>query len=105
MTIEEIKQLVNQRIIENYTGDITAEDVNRIMTEILDNIGDQNQAVKELARKVGEKVSDAPKDNKQYARQNGAWTQVVGGSWGTAKVEGNTLYLSGAKVINNKLYL
>lgn len=49
MTIEEIKQLVNQKIIENYTGDITAGDVNRILNETLDKVGGQETKVNQLA--------------------------------------------------------
>lgn len=52
MTIEEIKLLVNQKIIENYTGDITAEDVNRIMTETLDHLGTTEENAIQMASKV-----------------------------------------------------
>lgn len=51
MTIEDIKTLVKQRIIENYTGDITAEDVNRIMTETLNHLGIAEEKVNQLASK------------------------------------------------------
>lgn len=60
MTVEEIKALVNQRIVENYTGDITAEDVNTAFNETLDLLRDQEHKVTEIEKKS---PSVAPNDD------------------------------------------
>lgn len=52
MTIQEIKALVNRVIVENYTGDITAEELNQILNETLDTIGSQEIKVTQLASEI-----------------------------------------------------
>lgn len=52
MTINEIKALVNRVIVENYTGDITAEELNQILNETLDTIGSQEVKVTQLASEI-----------------------------------------------------
>lgn len=58
MTVEEIRALINRAIVENYTGDITAEDVNKIFNETLDHVGESETKVTQLASKVGD-ISDS----------------------------------------------
>lgn len=54
MTIQEIKELVNRVIVENYTGDITAEDVNRILNETLDHVNGNEAKVTSLVQKFSD---------------------------------------------------
>lgn len=53
-----------------------------ILEELFDKIDGLPDA-EELDRKLSEKIDDAPSDGKQYARENGAWTEVQGGPGGT----------------------
>ncbi len=58
MTIQEIKELVNQRIKENYTGDISAEDVNRALNETLDHLELTDTEAAEIKTSLGLKVTE-----------------------------------------------
>lgn len=49
--------------------------------------GRQNGSIPDLEefnRKLNKKIEDAPKDSKQYARENGSWVEVQGGSGGSS---------------------
>lgn len=58
MTIQEIKQKVNRDIVENYTGDITAESVNSILNETLDHVGGNETKLGDLALETEQLKND-----------------------------------------------
>ena len=51
------------------------------------------------------KIEDAPSDGKQYARKDGAWTEVMGGGGSGAYVSGETLIFTAAVVSGETLIL
>ena len=55
------------------------------VNDLSDAVADLGSAVSDMNTALGSKLSDAPSDGKQYARQSGSWAEVQGGGGGGAE--------------------
>lgn len=87
----------------NPSGDESTEPSLPVWAQIQTEVDDLDDRVTDLEEQGGGGIPEAPIDGKQYARQDGAWAEVVGGSGGTPSLDadGVLVFPNGSPSLND----